>query len=683
MKIEEVKQHDLKDCGACSLACIIKYYNGYVPLEKIREDTRTSEFGTSAFHLIKAAESYGFEALGIRADNIHDKDIYLPAIAHLTLSNGLGHFVVIYKISNTSVWLMDPAKGKVKLKITEFTKIWNRVLIMFNPITENSIVHYDRETGLASILFKLLMQNKPLFITILIANFLFMLLSIASSFYFQIAVSQISSGSDNMFLKFIVLLFAIVLVFKVIITHLKNYYLNYLNKNLDVSLFSEFLSHIFHLPLNFIQNRSTGEITSRISELSDIKNLFAEIFTSVILNSVLIFGTLIALYFISRKLLFILCLVIITYILTGLIFNKAIYKKIKMNIEATTDFNSSLIENISMNTSIKNLHLIKPFLAKLENKLIIMLRNNFKFTKFLNFHEFLKNSISEIGLFITTTCGIYLISKGELELLNFITFNSLIIYLFDPIKAILSLLPKYNYLKASFSKIGEFLNIKTEDLDTGLKTMENPHLKIENLSYSYNLITNILKDVNMEINYGDKVFLKGPSGSGKSTLFKIITNTIKEYTGIVRVNNTSVTDYSLVTIRENILYVSQNESLFTGTIKENIMCYRDVPESVFESIVEICDIESIVKKRPHRYETVINASLNNLSGGEKQRIILARALLKKAQIIILDEALSEVNLSMEKSIVTKLLAYFKNETIIYVSHKDLSSSFTKTIKIGA
>ncbi len=681
IKIEEVKQRDLKDCGACSLSCIIKYYKGYVPLEKIREDTYTGVNGTTAYHIINAANSYGFDAIGVKVKDIFDKNIYLPAIAHLNLSNGLQHFVVIYKINKDYVWLMDPAKGKVKLKLKEFLAIWDNVLILFTPT--NNILKLNKEITITSIFINLLNDNKTLLITILIVNLILMALAILGNFYFQIAISSIDNGTDIKFLKFMILLFFLVFLFKVIMNYMKNYYLNYLNKNLDTKIFTNFLYHIFNLPLSYIQNRTTGEITSRIDELAEVKSLLADIFTNVILNSILIIGTIVVLYFINSKLFLILCLVVIVYLVLSLIFNKLMYYKIKENIETTTNFNSVLVENIEMNTSIKNLNLVDKFLYKLENKLILMFKSNFKLQKFMSNISLIKDFIYEIGLFIITTLGVYLVYTKELNLINLVTFNSLILYLFEPVKGIVDLLPKYNYLKASFNKLSEFINVDLENKnESGLKAIDIPKINFHNVSYSYNKFNYTLEKVNLNIENQDKVLLVGPSGSGKSTICKLICRYLSNYFGDIKFFLTSEKDYSLSAIRNDLLYVGQNEKLFTGSIRDNIICFRDVKEEDFLKVAQICKLEEIVCKKKNRYDAIINASINNLSGGEKQRIILARGLLKPAKLLILDEALSEVNETMEKEILNNIFKYYKEKTLIYVTHKNVKNVFKKIIDLG-
>lgn len=677
-KIEVVKQHDLKDCGPCCLLALLQYYGGYVPLEKIREDTCLTIQGTTAYHLVKALNSYGFEALGIKVDNLNDENIYLPAIAHVILKNGLQHFVIVYKITSNHVYLMDPAIGKVKKTIKEFLDLWDNVLIMATPKT--SILKYSRELSITSFFGKLLFKNHLLFIKLLIVNVILMSFTLLGNFYFQISISSLENKADTSFLKFIVLLFLGIFLLKVIMSYIKTYYLNYLNKNIDTELFSQFLEHIFHLPLKFIQNRTTGEIVTRVDELSNTKNLFSEIFSTFILNMILILGAVITLFLINSTLFFLLCLVMVIYLVVGIIFSKGIYRKIQENIEATTEFNSTLIENVDMNYSIKNLNLVSEFIYRIENKLILMLKSNFSFVGILNIIELIKNFIYEIGLFAITTLGIYLIYQGKMEILSLITFNSIIVYLFNPAKELVDLIPKYNYLKASFNKLGEFLSTEIEREYGGLISIDGNAIKVEDLTYSYNQYTNVLNKVSFQISGGDKVLLVGPSGSGKSTVCKLIYRSLGTYSGNIKINNTSEQDYSLKAVRENILYVGQNEKLFTGTIRENIICLRQVLDQDFKKICEICQLEEIVNKRPNRYNTVVNASLNNLSGGEKQRIILARALLKKAKIIILDEALSEVNVDMEKEILGNICSYFKNTTLIYVTHKNVDDMFSKIIR---
>ncbi len=678
-KIEVVRQQDIQDCGACCLSCIIKYYNGYVPLYKIRDDTNTTNTGTTAYHIVAAACNYGFDAMGVKVDDIHNDNIYYPAIAHVILKNGLNHFEVIYKTTKHEVYLMDPARGKIRMKLKDFLVIWDHVLILLNPISQ--IVKYNQNLTISSMFKRLIIKNKNLFIKICLINIILMIFTVLSNFYFQTAISFIQMNHDFSFFVGVLLIFMWFLGCKVFLIFAKEYYLTYFYKNLDVCLFDDFLRHLFSLPLKFMQNRSVGEVVSRVQDLTIIKDFLAEALTNLLLNSVLVIGAMIVLYSLSSNLFFILCLVVLLYVIIGIILGKLLYSYIKKNIESETEFNAVLVENIEMNTSIKNLNLFSLFFKRLENKMILMLKSNFNTQRVLNFVLLIKNIIYELGMFIITSYGIYLIYKENLNLVVFVTFNTFCLYLFSPIQDFINLIPKYNYLKASFQKLTEFINIEIPSAQKGLSKVLSGDIEFLNVGYSYNGRDVFLKNVSFKIETGEKVMLVGPSGSGKSTIVNSISEPYVIKNGIIKLGGLNVADYSLNAIQKSVLYVGQNEKLFTGSIYDNIMCFREISENEFLKVAKICRVEDIVQEKLHRYHTVINATFNNLSGGEKERIILARALLSKPKVLILDEALSEVDEKLERNIIRDIKNNFLDTTLIYVSHKNVKNEFSKIINV--
>ena len=176
-----VKQHDIRDCGPCSLLSIIRYYNGNIPLERIRLDCKTSLNGTSAYNLIIAAKKYGFNAKGIKIDNIYDKDISLPAIAHLKLSNGLEHFVVLYDVNKEYITMMDPSYGFKKVSINDFISVWSKVLIIIVP--NNKIPIINKETKLKDLFINVLHNEKSFIIKILLNSILISICSLFITYY--------------------------------------------------------------------------------------------------------------------------------------------------------------------------------------------------------------------------------------------------------------------------------------------------------------------------------------------------------------------------------------------------------------------------------------------------------------------------------------------------------------------
>ena len=276
-----------------------------------------------------------------------------------------------------------------------------------------------------------------------------------------------------------------------------------------------------------------------------------------------------------------------------------------------------------------------------------------------------------------------MIIKNKMSLVDLITFNSLITYFFEPLKNVANIIPKYNFVKAYFYKINEFNNLEEEKIKETNEKL-NGEIFIDQLSYSYNNYDYILKSFSMHIKDKKHVFLKGSSGSGKSTICKLLMKYDDNYSGNIFVGGVNIKDYNIDTLRNNITYISQNEKLFTGTIKENITLENNMDTQKINEIIKICKIDEILSKKPLRLDTLLYDDATNLSGGEKQRIILARGLLQDKRILILDEPLSDfwIKQSISHFIINNIRNVYKDKTIIYISHRDISYLFEKCIEVG-
>lgn len=671
-----VKQQDIRDCGICCLESIIKYYNGYIPLERLRLDTKTGTNGTTALNLIKTAQKYGFNALGRKDLTLDSEELLLPAIAHTITPKGLNHFVVIYKKDSKYVSLMDPAKGYIKLSREEFQNNWTNIILIFKPFKQ--IPLYKIKNNLKELFIKIIIQEQSLIRQIIISSIILTILSIIISYYFKIVITSIETNYINT-TYFIIGIFLILHIFKLYFTHFRNTLAIYLNKNIDISIIPDFISHIFNLPLNVINSRTSGEILTRIRELSNIKELFSEIFITIILDLILCLSCSYLLYNINSKLFFILCIISIFYIITGLSLNPTIISSINDNIDLETEFNSSLSEEISSLESIKNLNLTSLKIDDLTNSYVNYQESSFTYYQRLNMIETIKKSINEIGLFIITSYGVYLIYQNQLNILSLITFNTLLTYFIEPISNTLNLLPRFNFIKLSIIKIGEFLNLSPEKLGHQ-ESLIPGDIQFKNITYSYDNFHQILQNITLNIKQNSHNIIVGSTGSGKTTLMKMLNLNISDYKGKITINDINIKDYSLKTLRNSIIYISQREKLFTDTILNNLTLYQDISPFELKNVLNITKVNEIIDKKALRLESIIYNEGYNLSGGERQRLILARSLLKHPQILIMDESLSEVDKKTETEILKSLDKYLPNTTIIYISHTN-SKCFSNIIKL--
>lgn len=677
MKI--IRQRDEKDCGVCSLLSIIRYYNGNVPLEQLRLDAKTSNEGTTAWNLIVASKKYGFDAMGMQVENIRDIK-RLPAIAHMNLKKGFNHYVVIEKITKDKIILMDPAKGKVIKSLCEFQNEWSGVVLLFYP--KQKIVVLKNEVTLFKIFKKIFASEKKIIKIIVLVSFLLTIFTIVLGYYFQMFNSLYMDKYPINYLKVLVIIFSSITCLKLFLTYYRSYLENHLNKNIDCLITSDFLKHLFNLPLKVITSRKSGEILSRVNELTSIKGLITEIFITYSLDFLLVLITTFLLISINGKLFLILFLTTIIYLFIGIITKKSVFEKAYQNISYEAELNNTILENIKMINSIKNLDSVDNTLNKVEEKLTEYLYDTYKLNIYLNKTKIFKISCYEVGQFLISTYGFYLVYNGIINIVDLITFNTLLSFYFEPLKNIIDCIPKYSFMKASISKINDFLSIKKENLGTATVT-DGYGISINHLKYSYNKYQNILDDVNITINEGQFILLQGASGTGKSTLCNILNKNITDYSGDVILGKLNYKDISIKTIRDNITYVGQNENIFTGTIKENIILDNKISDIDLNKVCKICKVDDIISKKTFRLESVIGSDEGNISGGEKQRIILARAVLKNSNILILDEALSEVDINLELEILKNIRESYKNKTIIYISHKKYPNIFDEVINMEA
>lgn len=671
-----VKQQDIQDCGACCLLSIIKYYGGFVPLETLRENTYTDKTGTSAYNLIETFKRYGFEAAGLKAQVTDLRVVNLPAIAHVLIDGKLPHFVVVYKINKKNITMMDPGKGVIKMRLTDFNKIFLGTIIISNPI--NKIISIDKPKSIYYLFKDIYSLEKSLIIKIILISLILTTVGIASSFYLKYALNSLNKLDVFLNINETVLIFGIIYLIKIFTTYVRNYFKVYLTKNIDIHLTIPFLKHLFNIPLNNLKSRSTGDIVERVDELNNVKELFSDVFIFIFLDCILALSTLIILININLNLTLITCGMLIVYGIFGFMISPTIKKKAEENIDLETQYKSSLIEAISGIQSIKNLNKSNYFLNKLIVKLIIYLRQTFKISHLFNKYNLVKDIINELGTYAILTLGIFLIKDNALSIIDIMVFTSLVTYLNNPIKNIIDYLPKIEFIKASFNKINDFINFPRENLCDD-DHFHNGDISINNLRFSYNGQRSIINNLNLAIKKGEKVVLSGTSGSGKSTLCKLIIRMMKYDAGEILISNVNIEDYNLQTIRNNICYISQDEILFSDTIKSNILLNNNPKE--LQKVLNICQIEDILKTKPFRLETFLLEQGSNLSGGEKQRLILARGLMCNCPIIILDEALSEVSKSMEETILENIIKHYRDRTIIYVSHHTTSNLFERIIKI--
>ncbi|MBQ2873289.1 MAG: peptidase domain-containing ABC transporter [Bacilli bacterium] len=679
MKKILVLQDGVKECGAACLLSIIRYYGGNVSLERLLELTKTDKEGTNFYNLQEAANEIGLVSKGYKLDDINKLiDLEKPFISQIVINN-YTHFVVVYKIKNNKVTIMDPAKGMLKLNLDEFNNIWTGYILILEPYKKLPI--YNENNYIISILKEVLLNNKKIIINLFSLTLIVTLFTCIYSYYFKVIIDNIIN-TDKLNLLIITIIFLIIFSLKVFIEYLRNNLLLYLNQKLDLSIITKTTDKIISLPYSYYKNKTTGEMISRINDLFYIKNVISKIIVTIFLDIMLSLVTMIILFNINKSMSLYLIIITIIYLLVFLIFKPIIKNMTNIAQEDNSKINSLLVESISSYETIKGLNLEKNFQNKINKLYLNSINNNLNFTKLNNIEELFKDLFEGIILLFIIYLGGSLIMDKSITIGSLVTFNSLVYYFLTPIRNSFEFYKEFYYVKNSIKRINNILNYKYEKLDKSTNLNIEGNIVIKNLDFSYNNKIKTIDNISLEINNKDKILMLGPSGSGKSTLLKILYKYYDIKRDRVYLNNYDINDYSLKDIRENITYISQNELLYNDTIRNNIILNRNVTEEEFIRVCNMVYVTDIVKDNILSYNYQLEENGTNLSGGQRQRIILARSLLKKSKIILIDEGLNEIDINLERKILKNIFSYYKDKTIIIISHRlDNTDLYNKVLNI--
>lgn len=661
-----VLQEGNKDCGAASLLSVIRYYGGDISLDRLIELTKTNKEGTNFYNISETARALGLATRCYAVDDVNKlRELPLPILVQLN-NKGNNHFVVLYKITEDKVVVMDPSSGRRVVDLFDFSSTWTSNIMIFEKIKDLTI--YKNNKLLNKSIIRCLLSNKNIIISTFILSLIFTLLSLLISLYSQIIFDKVLDSTMNN-LVIITLIFSILIVLNNITSFTRNYLIVYLNQKLDVTIILSTFSKIVMLPYHYYKNKTTGEILSRINDLSYLKNFITNFIITLVLDLLLFTVSIIVIYIINKKILFLYLLIIILYMIIVLIFNPIIRKATILNQENNARLNNNIVEALTSFETIKGLNIEDTIIFKFSKIYSKSLNTLYYSEKISNTLIFIKGLIEEIGILFCSFICFREINNGNLSIGSYTSITLLSGYLINPSKNIINSLNNYHYVRSSIKRINNLLDIEEDNIYDNNKLKVNGNISVKLLSYTFNNRNYIFNNINFYIKDKDKVLVLGPSGSGKSTILKLIYKYYKVDRDKIYINNYDINDYSMKDIRQNVTYVSQQELLFTDTIRNNIILGRRVEEEYFLNISKITYVEDIVQNSILGYDYMLEENGINLSGGQRQRIILARSLLKNSSIIMIDEGFSQIDSLLERKILENIFSYFSDKTIIVISHR--------------
>ena len=679
-----VLQDGIKDCGICSLLSIIRYYGGEVPKEYLREITNTTKEGVSLYNLLEGAKKIGFDAVGLTG-NLEEIDVNnLPCIVHFIVNRKYKHFVVLYEINikKKQVTLMDPAKGKKIISFSEFNLLSSKAYLFLKPIKKLPFMKKK------NIIYKnikiVLKENKKILLFIVLLTFSYFILNIISSFHFKyiLEYSINYNIADNIYIISYIIICLYLL--KNINALLRDLLLNKWTMIFDLKTTTLTYKQLLLLPYLYYKNRTCGEVISRFKDLNTIRNYISNFFCIITTDLITIIIFLIIMLNYNKNLTIILFIPITILLISILIISKN-KKKVIPKISLSNDkANSYIIEGITNVDTIKGFHLEKRLIDKFSIHYKNFMEIIYKYNKLIITHDFIKTNLNDFILIIIYGIGSFQVINNKISLSNLIIYQTFFTYFINCFNHLINLVEEYNSYKIALDRVEEIFMIHRDDFKNNyfyLAYNLDGDISYKNLTYKVGT-KYLFNNLNLDIKKGEKILLSGSSGSGKSTLLKMLLRYIEVDYNHIKISGIDVNHYHLENIRKNITYVTSNEYLFNDTLRNNILLYKECEEEKFNKVCDICLVNDLLKNDILLYDAMIEENGFNFSNGERQRIILARSILRDSNIYIFDEAFSGIDIIREKKILEEIFKYLKDKTVIVISHRfNNKKCFDRVLKL--
>lgn len=677
------KQPDTKDCGPTCLRIVSKYYGKSISLQQIRNLSETTREGSSLLGLSDAAENLGFRSMGVQIDfNTLTEEVPFPCVAHWNKN----HFVVVYKIDkNNKVYISDPSYGLITYTREEFIKSW--IGENANENTEEGIVlilettpaffqtEFDAEESKASFTFlsKYLFKYKTLVIQLAIGLLGGSLLSLIFPFLTQ---SIVDVGIQNQDINFIyVVLLAQIMLFlgRMGIETIRSWILLHLSARINISIISDFFIKLMKLPISFFDTRMTGDIMQRINDHHRIEQLLTSSSLNTLFSLVNLIIFSIVLLFYDYRLFIVYLVGAVLYIGWISFFLKKRKELDYKRFSQVSQEQSKVIELINGMQEIKMHNAEKQKRWDWEFLQVKLFKIRIKSLSLEQWQSVGGNFINQMKDILVSFLSAKLVLSGNLTLGMMLSVQYIIGQLNSPLLQLIDFIKQTQDAKISLERLGEIHDKDDEEDKNEQYVTDVPKQDIEIKDMSFRYIGSdvpVFENLSLTIPYQQTTAIVGASGSGKTTLLKLLMKFYDPDQGEIRIGNTNMKNISPRYWRDHCGVVMQEGYVFNDTIANNIAVGEDhIDKQKLRRAVEIANIKDFIESLPLSYNTKIGNEGVGVSGGQKQRLFIARAVYKSPEYILFDEATSALDANNEKVIMENLEQFFKGKTAVVIAHR--------------
>ena len=669
VKTPTTYQMEATECGAASLSMVLGYFGAHIPLEQLRIDCGVSKDGCNAKNILRAGRKYGLICKGYSVSVEKLLKQKPPCIIHWNFN----HFVVFEGVKNGHIYINDPGPGRRELTLEDIEDSFTGIMLTFEK-GENFAPSKKKNTLFAMIQRRLKGQTGEI-VWLLIAGLILVFPGMIIPVFSQIFIDDVLSGGNTDWIGALLAAMIATLLFQQFFTWLRSKVLQNLNIKMMLLSGYKFLDHMFKLPINFFEQRYAGDLVQRVGNNTNVNNFLSGELAETVLNVIVAIFYLILLLLYSPVLTLIGVAGVAITLGTSIYLSKSLESLSTKSQQDQGKLTGSVYSGLSVMNTLKATGTENEYVARILGNSARYADSEQTIGRTAQISQELPDAITKVFNILVLMVGGKLVIDGNITAGTLVAFSELLGSFTSPVNKLAGFMQKLQTLKADMARVEDI-----ENYDISRQFKPNPDrvtfkdkltgkVELKDVSFGYSVLKPpLITDFSFKLEPGKTIALVGSSGSGKSTVGKLISGLNDAWEGEVLFD-----DVPLRNIPENIYTmsvstVSQDIFLFAGTVKENLTLWNNtvMDEDIVRAAKDACIHDTIIR-HPGAYEYRLSEGGSNFSGGQRQRLEIARALINNPTVLVLDEATSALDPIVEKQVMDNIRR--RGCTCIIIAHR--------------
>lgn len=649
-KLPLIRQAEQAECGLACLAMILSFYGHKIDIASLRNKYPVSLQGLTLKSLIRTSDAVNLLSRPLKLEINELKKLQTPAILHWDLN----HYVVLKDITNKNFIIHNPSIGIQKFTNKTIGQHFTGVAIELTPTQQFKKVNEEKKLRIRD-LWSRAVGFKRSFMQLFLLSVLFQIFSLCMPFYAQLFIDDVMVSRDLDLLNILAIGFLIITAMKASTELLRSYVVLHFSNKLSFQFTANMSRLLLKLPVDYFNRRHIGDLVSRFGSLNNIKDFLASGVVEIFIDGLMVIGTIALMIMYSLTLTLVSLIAVIIYALIRIFSYWILRTQNEEMIIAGATENTTFMENIRAIQGIKLFGKESDRHSVWQNTYADVINSSIKLQKTNITIQFCNGLLIGIEHIVLILLAGYAVINGELSVGMVIAFLSYKDQFFNRIFSLLDKILEFKLLEVHLSRLADIAFAKVEKNILGnhyspIEYNSSNCLQLTDISFRYSPDSSLLfQNVNLKISSKESIAIIGSTGCGKSTLLKIILSLYQPESGFVKMHEVPIKQLGLSSYRQNITGVLQDDNLLSGTIFDNITFFDQNPDKAkVEYAAQMAAIAKEIKLMPMQYQTLVGNMGAALSGGQIQRILLARAFYKEAQLIVLDEATSNLDITTEK-----------------------------------